>query len=159
MVSGSPPPGSRPPASSPLSPSSSPSSSQSRRDRVWAGLITVAGAVVASWGAAVLAIAGAFLTPFRVGGVLVPVSLLLVVLGNVGLMWFAYDVTGRKFLGLLPGLVWLGVSLIGADRTTEGDLVLIQSNWVATVYLIAGCVAIAGTAYRLFLGPTPPPRR
>jgi hypothetical protein len=109
-------------------------------------LVRVAGAAVAVWGGLVLAVAGAFLTPFRIGTVLVPVSVVLVVLGNVALVRFTYAVTGSRLLALLPGVAWFGVSLLWAARTTEGDLVLYQTNWVATVYLLAGCLAVASSS-------------
>jgi hypothetical protein len=130
--------------------------SEPERSRGWDLAISVGAVVVSVWAAVVIAIVGAFLTPFRIGGHVVPLSLFLVVGGNAAVVWFAYSVTGRRSLALLPGLVWVGVSLLAASRTTEGDLVLIQGNWVATVYLVVGSLAIAGTAYRLFLGP---PRR
>lgn len=115
-----------------------------------------AGAVVAVWGAVVVSVYGAFLTPFRIGQVLVPVAVVLAVVGNAVLIWFAHDVTGNKFLGLLPGVVWVALSFLGADRTTEGDLVLYQSNWVATVYLFAGAATVAVCAYRILVRhPTP----
>ena len=114
-------------------------------------LVRVAGAVVAIWGGVLLAFTGAFLTPFRIGTVLVPVAIVLAVAGNAVLIWFAYDVTGNKFLGLLPGLVWLAWSFVFADRTKEGDLVLVQGNWVATVYLFAGSATIAVAAYRMLV--------
>ena len=75
-------------------------------------LLRVGGALVSLWGAVVLAIAGAFLTPFRVGAMLVPVSVLLAVAGNAVLVWFARRTTGHKFLTVAPGLVWLGVTFL-----------------------------------------------
>jgi hypothetical protein len=113
-----------------------------------------AGAVVAVWGAVVLSAYGAFLTPFRLGQVLMPVAVVLAVGGNALLIRFAHGVTGNKMLALLPGLVWLVLSFIGAERTTEGDLVLYQSNWVATVYLFAGAGTVAVFAYRLLVPAT-----
>jgi hypothetical protein len=113
----------------------------------------VAGAVVAVWGAVVLSAYGAFLTPFRLGEVLVPVAVVLAVGGNALLIQFAHGVTGNKILALLPGLVWVALSFLGVERTTEGDLVLYQSNWVATVYLFAGAGTVAVFAYRLLVPP------
>ena len=109
------------------------------------------GAAVAVWGAVLIATFGAFITPWRVGTVLVPVALPLAVLGNAALIRFAYRVTRNKFLGLLPGLVWVVVSFVASARTTEGDLVLYQSNWVATVYLLAGAATVGVAAYRMIV--------
>ncbi|HEX6870836.1 MAG TPA: hypothetical protein VF163_07040, partial [Micromonosporaceae bacterium] len=118
-------------------------------------LTRVLGAVVAAWGGVLLATYGAFLTPLRVGAVLVPLSVVLAMLGNALLARFAYAVTGSRLLGLLPGLIWLVLSLIWSDRTTEGDLVLVGS-WVSTLYLFLGLTPTVVAAYRWFV--TAPPR-
>jgi hypothetical protein len=113
-------------------------------------LLKVGGIAVACWGAVLLALVCAFLTPYRVGSVLVPVSVVLVVAGLITLIRFAHEVTGNVWLSLTPGAVWLLLSLVLSARTSEGDLVLIEQNWVATVYMLAGAVTIGVTAYRLF---------
>jgi hypothetical protein len=125
-------------------------------DKVLDVLLRIAGAVVAVWGGVLLGTYATFLTAYRIGTVLVPVSLVLAVAGNLALIWFAYLTTGNKWLALLPGLVWAALSFVGATRTSEGDLVLYQSNWVGTVYLFAGSITVAVAAYRLIV-PKPPP--
>lgn len=109
------------------------------------------GLVVGCLGAVLLAVAGAFLTPLRVGGVLVPVVLPLVVAGLALLLWFTRLTTGHVGLALLPGVVWLVLSLVLSASTTENDIVLAQNNWVAVVYLLLGSVTIGVTAYRMIL--------
>jgi hypothetical protein len=109
------------------------------------------GLLVGCGGAVLLAIVGAFLTPFRIGGVLVPVSLPLVVAGLVGLLWFTRTTTDHVGLSLLPGVVWLLLSLVMSSTTAEGDVVLAQNNWVAIVYLLLGAVTIGVMAYRMVL--------
>lgn len=140
-------------------PSSSPPSSPALPRR-WLGLVEmlvrVGGLVVGVWGGILLACYATFMTPYRIGTAFVPVSVLLVIVGNAALIWFTYYTTRNKFLGMLPGLVWIALSFLGADRTTEGDLVLYQKNWVGTVYLFAGAGTIAILAYRLIV-PKPPP--
>ena len=108
-----------------------------------------AGAAVAAWGAVVLAVYGAFVTPLRVGTVLVPVALVFAIVGNLMLIWFAHEVTRNRWLALLPGGIWLIITIAASDRTTEGDLVLYQSNWVATAYLFAGAATITVAGYRV----------
>jgi hypothetical protein len=108
------------------------------------------------WAAVLLALLGGFLTPFRIGSVLVPVSLVLVIVGNWLLVRLTYLATGSVGLSLLPALAWLLVTLALSRRTTEGDLVLAGNNWVANVYIIVGCVAAALPAYRL-INPRPRP--
>ena len=144
---GTPPPHSTPPAPSP----------EPRRDDLLADvLVRVGGAVVAIWGGILLGLYATFMTPFRIGTALVPISIALAVVGNAGLVWFAYLTTRNKFVALLPGLVWAVLSFMGSARTTEGDLVLYQSNWVGTVYLFAGSITVGVAAYRIIV-PKPPP--
>jgi hypothetical protein len=118
--------------------------------------VRAAGAVIGVWAGALLALYATFWTPMRVGQALVPVSILLAVGGNAALIWFAYSTTRNKFLGLLPGIVSVAVSFLGAERTTEGDLILFQTNWVATVYLLAGAGTVAVAGYKLIV-PKPSP--
>jgi hypothetical protein len=114
-------------------------------------VIRSGGLAVGLVGGALLAVFGAFLTPFRIGGVLVPISLLLAVGGNLLLIWFTYVATQHKGLALGPSLVWVVLTFVASGRTKEGDYVLVQNNWVSVVYLLAGCVTIGGAAYRLIL--------
>jgi hypothetical protein len=84
---------------------------------------------------------GAFLVPFRVGGVLVPVCWLVAALGNAGVA-----LLGSRLLGspgaAVPGLVWVALVFTLVPRRTEGDLVL-PANYVALGYLLIGAVASA----------------
>jgi hypothetical protein len=115
--------------------------------------VRVGGIVVGCAGAALLAIVGAFLTPFRIGGVLVPISLPLVVFGIAGLLQFTRITAGPGLLAVLPGVVWLLLTLVLSSATTEGDIVLSQANWVAIVYLLLGTVTTGVVAYRMILPP------
>jgi hypothetical protein len=108
--------------------------------------LRAAGLIVAVWGAVLLALAGAFLTPLRVGDVLVPVSIPLAVAGNLGLIWFVRFTTGWRGLALVPGLVWVAVLLLASGRTSEGDL--IAANWVGPVSLLAGAATVGVTLLR-----------
>ena len=113
--------------------------------------LRVAGVAVGGLGAFLLAMTGAFLTPYRIGSVLIPLSLVLVVAGLAILTRFAHSVTDHVGLSLIPGAVWLIFSLILSSRTAEGDLVLVQQNWVATGYLLVGSVTIGVLAYRMIV--------
>jgi hypothetical protein len=113
--------------------------------------LRLAGLFVACLGGALLAIVCAFFTPYRIGSVLVPVSLVLVVVGIVGLTWFAREVTDRPGLSLLPGGVWLVVSMLLTFRTAEGDWVLTELSWVPTVYLLLGSVTLGVLAFRMIV--------
>ena len=114
-------------------------------------LVTVGGLVVACWGAVVLAAAGAFLTPFRIGPELVPISVVLVVLGILALTRFTHAVTDNPWLSLIPGGIWLVISFVWSTRTNEGDMVLVAQNWVASVYLFAGVLTIGVAGYRMIV--------
>jgi N-acetyl-1-D-myo-inositol-2-amino-2-deoxy-alpha-D-glucopyranoside deacetylase len=116
----------------------------------------VAGTVVAVLLAGLAAAYGAFLTPYRIGTSLVPISLVIAAGGNIGVIWFAYVTTRNRYLAMLPAAVWLVLSFLASSRTSDGDLILISTNWVATVYLLVGPVAIAVCGYRLFLRPRLP---
>jgi hypothetical protein len=102
-------------------------------------------------GAALLGVFGAFLTPFRIGGVLVPISLVLAVGGNLLLIWFTLTATRHKGFAFGPSVVWVVLSFVASSRTREGDLVLVDNNWVSVAYLLTGCVTIGIAAYRLIL--------
>jgi hypothetical protein len=113
--------------------------------------LRTAGALVAVWGGALLGIYATFMTPFRIGTVLIPVALVLAIGGNAVLIWFGFFTTRNKFLALLPGLAWAAFAFLGAGRTNEGDILLTSNNWVATTYLFAGSITIAVAAYRLIV--------
>jgi len=110
--------------------------------------LRVAGGVIAVWGAFLLAVLGEFLTPYRVGSVLVPISLVIGICGPPVVMWFGYETTGHKLGAILPGLVWVAVVIPAVDRTAEGDFVLTQ-QWVAILYLFVSPIAAAVAGYRL----------
>jgi hypothetical protein len=111
----------------------------------WVGLL------VACAGAVVVTVLSAFLTPFRIGGFLVPIALVVLVVGLAAVTRFAHVVTGRAGLSLIPGGLWLVLSLVFASRTNEGDLVLSATNWVATVYLFVGSVTVGVLAFRMII--------
>jgi hypothetical protein len=95
-----------------------------------------------------LAVWAAFLVPFRLGGVTVPVSWVVAVVGNV-----AVGLAGGRLLGrvgaAVPGLLWLAVAVLLATRRAEGDLV-IAATLVGTGLLPLGALASAAA---FFLSP------
>jgi hypothetical protein len=96
---------------------------------------------------ALLALWGAFLVPFRVGGVTVPVSWAIAVVGNVALGVVGGRLLGRVGAGL-PGLLWLGLVVLLAMRRTEGDLV-VAGTVVGVAFLPLGALASAATWFVL----------
>lgn len=120
--------------------------------------LRIVGGLTAAWGAVVLAALGVFFTPLYAGSVRVPLSLLLAVLGNAAAIWFAWRTTGHRGAALAPGVLWLlVVAFFGLGRT-EGDLGLVQQNWVALLYLLAGAVTVGVAAFRLVISPGGMPR-
>jgi hypothetical protein len=112
-------------------------------------LVKIAGALVATALGAVAGLYEAFLAPLWVPGLHVraPLALLLALVGNPAIAWFAYLATGRRAAAVLPAVAWSVVWFVGASRTTEGDLVITANNWVGLVTLFLGPAAFAGGVY------------
>lgn len=99
------------------------------------------------------AVWGAFLLPLRVGGVLVPFSLLM-----AGVCTAVLGVAGARVLrsragSVAPGVLWVVLALIAGSKRSEGDLVIAggEGTGLATLgllYLVAGAIG-AATGYGL----------
>jgi hypothetical protein len=111
----------------------------------------VLGFVIALLLAAISAAYEAFLTPLYWGSTRLPVSLLAAVVGNLALVYFTFVVTGRRLATVGPAVVWVAVMVTAASRSSEGDLVLTDNNWVGIGTMLAGSVAFAVAGYRLVL--------
>ncbi|MGY1811099.1 hypothetical protein ACI8AF_27340 [Blastococcus sp. SYSU D00669] len=118
------------------------------------------------WGLLVVAVAGwlalveVFWLPLRVGGVLVPVSLVAAVVGNLLLVAAAHRLSGSRVVAVLPALVWGTVALAAAQRRPEGDLVLTGGGALGVLnllFLLAGVVAAAFAVGRVLTMPPPRP--
>ncbi|MFI7021681.1 hypothetical protein ACIBMZ_03060 [Micromonospora sp. NPDC049900] len=121
------------------------------------GLRTLGG-LVALVAGAVTAVLELLLAPLRVGGHLVGVAVLVAVLANIVLSWFAMETVGSRWAVLLPALPWVVIMVAAADRTTEGDVLLV-GNWVGLILVVAGSMTFAVMAFRSILAPNPPSRR
>ena len=86
---------------------------------------------------------GAFLVPLRVAGELVPVSWLVVGLGNAGVVWAGGRLAGSRGAAV-PALLWLALALLLAGQRAEGDLV-VPATYVGLGYLLVGGLAAAAT--------------
>jgi hypothetical protein len=130
-----------------------------RQPPSWLGTAgRVLGFVIALLLAALSAAFEAFLAPLYWGSTRLPVSLVAAVVGNIALVYFAYVVTGRRLAAVGPALVWVVVMVAAASRTSEGDLVLTDNNWVGIGTMLAGSVAFALAGYRLVLTAMRPSR-
>ncbi len=108
--------------------------------------------------AIVLALVEAFYAPLRTLGVAVPlISLVLAVVGNASLVWFARFATGSRLGVVAPCVAWLGTMLALSSRTTEGDLIL-PADWrgIGLFFLGASTLTVAGF---LVVMPTVNPQR
>jgi hypothetical protein len=124
--------------------------------------LRIAGGVVAVGLAALTGLIEIFYSPLRIGGVLIGASVVLAVVVNYWLPRYTVAVTASGWAALLPPLVWFGLMLVAADRTTEGDLLITGEGWAGLATMFAGSVAFAFGGYRLILPPGPrgvrPPR-
>jgi len=118
--------------------------------------LRAAGGLVALAGAVLTAVIELFYTPLYLGSVRIPATMVLAVLTNVALVWFAHAATGSKLFALVPGLVWMGLMVFAAGGTTEGDIVLHDFFGLGTIF--AGVAGYTFAAYRLIIPrPTPGP--
>ncbi|WP_433056541.1 hypothetical protein [Dactylosporangium sp. CS-033363] len=115
--------------------------------------ITVGGLIVATLLGAGLAIVEALYSPLRVGGFRVPVSLLMAIVTNPLLGWFAFTTTRSRLAALLPAAAWCVVWILSAGRTSEGDLIITDDNWVGLLTLFAGPLAFAIGIYLSAMRP------
>ena len=117
------------------------------------------------WGVAAVAVP-AWLTvvevlwlPLRIGGVLVPLSVLVAVVGNLLLVRLAHRLSGSRLVGVLPALVWVLVSVRASIVRPEGDLLIAggtqAANTVSLAFLLAGTVAGAFAVGQVLAGGGP----
>jgi hypothetical protein len=120
-------------------------------------LIKVAGLVISVPAALFSGFLEIFLSPLRVGGFLICVSVVAAVVGNWAIAWFTYTTVGRIRATALPGVVWTGLMLFAAGfRTDEGDYLIAGDNYVALVMIFLGSVTWAFFAYRTMIKRLPP---
>jgi hypothetical protein len=120
-----------------------------RSEAVAWGIVAV---LVAGW----LALVEVFWLPLRIGGVLVPLSVLAAVVGNLMLTAAAHRVSGSRVVAVLPAVVWLVVAVAAMIRRPEGDLVLTGGGATGTVnllFLLLGVTAAAFGVGRALAGP------
>jgi hypothetical protein len=118
-----------------------------------------AAVLVAGW----LALTEVFWLPLRVGRVLLPVSILAAVVGNLLLPALARRLSGSRLVAVLPAAVWMTIALAATMRRPEGDLVLVGGGAAGTVnlaFLLMGTVtAVIGAARALVTRPRSLPSR
>jgi hypothetical protein len=99
-----------------------------------------------------------FLLPLYVGSVIVPLSIVLAVVGNVAGPWLSRSLVGSTTGAVLPFLAWVLVVLVLAMLPRpEGDVIVPGAGSVELVFwgtLIGGTVA--GLITIVVTTPTPP---
>lgn len=120
--------------------------------RVAAGLLALA---IAFW----MALVEVFWLPLRVGGVLVPVSVVVAVVANLLLPRLALRLSGSRLFAALTGVVWLVVVVAAMIRRPEGDLIITGGGATGVVnlaFLLLGVLAAAFAVGRALGGPRRP---
>ena len=85
-------------------------------------------------------------------GPLLGVSILLAVVANYGIAWFAVSTTGRRWALGPPWALWTLMMLFAAGvRTHEGDYLLGGEDWIALVMILVGSLTFAVYSYRMIL--------
>lgn len=115
--------------------------------------LRVVGGAVAVAGGVLTAVLELILAGVRVAGQLVGVSVLVAIVANVALSWFAHQAVGRRWAVVLPALPWFAMMVLAAGRTDEGDLLLAGDNWVGLAMIVAGAMTFAVMGFRLMLAP------
>ena len=113
---------------------------------------SVLGVVGAGW----LAVVEVMWLPLRVGGLLLPVSVVAAVAGNLLLVDLMLRWSGSRVVAVLPALVWLVVAVAAMIRRPEGDLVMTGGGATGTinlVFLLLGVTAAAFGVGRALAGP------
>ena len=111
----------------------------SRARHLGGGVLAV---VLAFW----LALVEVFWLPLRIGVVLVPVSVVAAVVGNLLLPRLALRLSGSRLAAVLTGVAWLVVAVAGMIRRPEGDLLIVGGGATGVVnlaFLLLGVLAAA----------------
>jgi hypothetical protein len=100
----------------------------------------VLGVVLATW----LAVVEVMWLPLRVGGLLVPVSVVAAIAGNLLLVDVVLRRTRSRAIAVLPAVAWAAVALAATMRRPEGDLLIVGTGGLGVVglaFLLLGAVA------------------
>jgi hypothetical protein len=126
-------------------------------DRALDLIIRVAGWVLSIVAVILSGLLELFFTPLRVGGVLIGVSILLALVANPAIAWFAVTTTRKRRSVAPPWIVWTAMMLFATGyRTPEGDYLVSGDDWVALVMILVGSLAFAVYSYRMILRTRPP---
>ena len=123
----------------------------SRGGRVAGGALVL---VLAVW----MALVEVFWLPLRIGGLLIPVSVVAAVIANLLFPRCALRLSGSRLVAGLTGVAWLVVVVAGMIRRPEGDLLIVGGGSTGVVnlaFLLCGVLAAAFAVGRALGGPRP----
>jgi predicted anti-sigma-YlaC factor YlaD len=119
-------------------------------------IIRVAGWVLSVVAVVLSGLLELFFTPLRVFGVPVGASILLALVANPAIAWFAVTTTRRRSAVAPPWIIWTIMMLFATGyRTPEGDYLVSGNDWVALVMILVGSLAFAVYSYRMILRGRP----
>jgi hypothetical protein len=125
-------------------------------DRVLDLIIRLAGWVLSVVAVILSGLLELFFTPLRVFGVPVGASILLALVANPAIAWFAVTTTRRRSAVAPPWIIWTIMMLFATGyRTPEGDYLVSGDDWVALVMILVGSLAFAVYSYRMILRSRP----
>jgi len=103
---------------------------------------SVLAVAAATW----LAVVEVLWLPLRLGGVLVPVSVVAAVVGNLLLPDLVLRRSRSRAVSVLPAVAWAGVAAAASMRRPEGDLLVVGAGGLGAVglaFLLGGVLAAA----------------
>ncbi|MEV1285744.1 hypothetical protein [Micromonospora sp. NPDC049679] len=116
-------------------------------------VLRVLGGVISVVAALLTAALELLFATLRVGGVLIGLSVLIAIVANLALSWFAQQTVGAKWALALPSIPWFAAMVLAAGGTAEGDVLLSGKNWVGIVTIFVGVTVFTVVAFRLVLAP------
>jgi hypothetical protein len=134
-----------------------PKESEPDDDRGLDLIIRVAGWIISILAAILSGVLELFFTQLRVFGVPIGVSILMALVANPAIAWFAVTTTGKRSALAPPWIIWTIMMLFATGyRTAEGDYLVGGNDWVALVMILVGSLAFAVYSYRMILARRPP---
>jgi hypothetical protein len=134
-----------------------PETSEPGDDKALDLIIRVAGWVISIVAVILTGVLELFFTQVRLFGVPIGVSILMALVANPAIAWFAVTTTGKRSAVAPPWIIWTIMMLFATGyRTTEGDYLVSGNDWVALVMILVGSLAFAVYSYRMILARRPP---
>ncbi|WP_067508311.1 hypothetical protein [Actinoplanes sp. TFC3] len=116
------------------------------------GFLRIAGVVVSLIATVFSAALELLMTPLRISGVPIGVAVLVAIVANWAIAWFATSLVGRRWAIAPPWGAWTLIMFFAAGtRTPEGDYLVSGNDWIALVMILAGSLTFAVYTYRAIL--------